>query len=60
MNEVHIGFQTEEQVKIFVKWMQKEGFEQLVKSRQNRGEDIITCLATDEPMEWGGHYFVLE
>jgi hypothetical protein len=63
-NEVHFAFGSEAQFKTFVAWFKKQGFGDLILSKTNvnnpAGKDEqISCLSTDEKMEWG-HYFELE
>ena len=51
---VQVEFENKNQMKKFVKWFNKEGFETFIKSKiNNTGKDMITCLAADEKMEWG-------
>jgi ornithine cyclodeaminase/alanine dehydrogenase-like protein (mu-crystallin family) len=60
--EIQIGFNDEQKLKNFAKWLKKEGFDQFMKSKTNDTKNldqIITCVSTDEKMNWG-HYFELE
>lgn len=56
-NEVHILFQTKEQLQSFVSWFRNSGFGNLVSSKSNNSD--IESIPRDEPHEWG-HFFEIE
>jgi hypothetical protein len=60
--EIQIGFNDEQKLRNFAKWLKNEGFDQFMKSKINDTKNLVhitTCVSTDEKMDWG-HYFELE
>lgn len=61
--QVQIDFTTKKAVENFSNWFNKEGFDLFTKSKYNKltktTDDFVTCLATDEKMDWG-HYYELQ
>lgn len=56
--QVQIECDNSVQQKNFAKWLSEVGFDAFIKSEHNT-KNIVTCLATDEKMDWG-HYFQIE
>jgi hypothetical protein len=64
INQIQIDATTEQAVENFAQWFKKEGFDLFIKSKFNKlkpnnTDNFISCLATDEKMEWG-YYFQIE
>ena len=57
-DEIKIVFSDPNQLKAFVLWFKKKGFESFTKSQTDK-INPVTCMATDEKMDWG-HFFELE
>lgn len=61
--QVQIEFNNKEQMKKFVKWFTTDGFNTFTESKFNPFrkpiENVVTCLSSDEEMEWG-HYFEIQ
>jgi hypothetical protein len=62
MHEVRIQLDNEDQVAIFVKWFEKEGFDNLLRSQINDfSKDSIQCIASSEPEDYRySHWFELQ
>ena len=56
--QLQIDFEDNQQLKKFTKWLNKEGFASFLMSKYN-DKNPITCIASDEKMEWG-HYYELQ
>jgi hypothetical protein len=57
--QLQIDFEDNQQLKKFTKWLKKDGFDLFLKSKFNNDDNPITCISTDEKMEWG-HYYELQ
>ena len=63
-DEIQIRFSNEQALSNFVKWFNKQGFDLFTQSKFNKlipdnTDSYVTCLSTDEKMDWG-HYYELE
>ena len=56
--QVQIECDNPVQQKNFAKWLNEVGFDLFIKSEHNK-KNIVTCVCTDEKMEWG-HYFEIQ
>lgn len=56
---IQIEFDNNKQQEKFSKWFKSKGFELFINDNINSHGEPITCLSTDEKMDWG-HYFELQ
>ena len=62
MTQLQIEFENEVNLKDFMRWFKKTGYNSFISSDANKGNannDFITCLVTEEKMDWG-YYLELQ
>jgi len=54
---IQISFDSSEQQELFANWFRNYGFDIFISTKENEEScEQMTCLSTDEKMEWGTYF----